>query len=73
MKLFCDNYSLNRCQNLARQNKFIFQYANFLENLWYVAFQLKFMALAVDTADEYDPSNKLHHQLQPKKTKLMLH
>ena len=28
------------------------------------------MALTVDAIDEYGPSNIMHHQLQPKKTKV---
>ena len=37
------------------------------------AFQLRFMALAVDVIDRHDPTNEMHHQLQAKKTKVRLH
>ena len=37
------------------------------------AFQFCFMALAVDFIDRCGPSNKMHHQLQPKKTKVKLY
>ena len=34
------------------------------------AFQFRFMALAIDRCD---PSNEMHRQLQPKKTKVRLY
>ena len=34
------------------------------------AFQLRFMALAVDVIDRRGPSNEIHRHLQPKKTKM---
>ena len=34
------------------------------------AFQLHFMALAIDVIDRCGPSDEMHRQLQPKKTKL---
>ena len=37
------------------------------------AFQFRFMALAIDVINRRDPSNKMHCQLQPKKTKVSLH
>ena len=37
------------------------------------AFQFCFMALAVDVIDRCDLSNKMHRQLQPKKTKVRLY
>ena len=38
---------------------------NWLNNLCYFYFQ--YMALAVDAIGEYDPSNKIYHQLQLEK------
>ena len=38
-----------------------------------VAFQFRFMACAIDVIDRRDPSNKMHRQLQPKKTMVRLH
>ena len=37
------------------------------------AFQLYYMALAIDAVDRCDPSNKMSCQLQPKKTKVTLY
>ena len=37
------------------------------------ASQLRFMALAIDVIDRRGPSNEVHGQLQPKKTKLWLY
>ena len=37
------------------------------------AFQIRFMALAVDVINRRGPSNKMRHQLQPKKTKVRLY
>ena len=37
------------------------------------AFQLRFTALAVDVIDRRGPSNEMHRQLQPKKTKVRLY
>ena len=37
------------------------------------AFQLRFMAFAVDFIDRRGPSNKMRRQLQPKKTKARLY
>ena len=37
--------------------------------VWPAAFQFHFMALAINVIDRHGPSNKIHHQLQPKKTK----
>ena len=34
------------------------------------AFQFRFMALAIDVIDRRDPSNEMHRQLQPNKTKV---
>ena len=36
-------------------------------------FQFRFMALAVDVINRRGPSNEMHHQLQPKKTKVRLY
>ena len=38
-----------------------------------VAFQFCFMARAIDVIDRRDPSNEMHHQLQPKKTTIRLY
>ena len=37
------------------------------------AFQLHFMALAIDVIDRYGPSNEMCCQLQPKTTKVRLY
>ena len=37
------------------------------------AFQSCFMSLAVNVIDRRGPSNEIHHQLQPKKTKVKLY
>ena len=37
------------------------------------AFQFRFMALAIDFINRHDPSNKMRHPLQPKKTKVRLY
>ena len=37
------------------------------------AFQFRFMTLAVDVTDRRGPSNKMHRQLKPKKTKVRLY
>ena len=36
-------------------------------------FLLRFMALPIDAINRHDPSNKMHLQLQPKKSKIMLY
>ena len=36
------------------------------------AFQLRFMAFAVDFIDRRGPSNEMRHQLKPKKAKVRL-
>ena len=35
--------------------------------------QLRFIALAADIMHGHGPSNKMHHQLQPKKTQVRLY
>ena len=37
-----------------------------------VAFQLRFMARAIDVIDRHDPSKEMYRQLQSNKTKVML-
>ena len=37
------------------------------------AFQFRFMALAIDVIDRRDPSNEMHCQLQPNKTKVAVY
>ena len=37
------------------------------------AFQFHFMALAINIIDRHSPSNEMHRQLQPKKTKVRLY
>ena len=37
------------------------------------AFQLRFVAFAIDVIDRRGPSNEMHHQLKPKKTKVRLY
>ena len=46
-----------------------------INNQWQIsaAFQFHFMALAINVIDRRGPSNKMRHQLQPKKTKVRLH
>ena len=39
----------------------------------FVAFQLDFMPVAVDTVNRHVSSNKMRRQLQPKKIKVMLY
>ena len=43
--------------------------------VWIIAaaFQFHFMAFAVDVIDRHGPSNEMHRQLQPKKTKETLY
>ena len=38
-----------------------------------VAFHFRFIALATEIIDRRGPSNKMHRQLQPKKTKVRLY
>ena len=37
------------------------------------AFQFRFMAIAINIIDRRDPNNEMHHQSQPKKTKVRLY
>ena len=37
------------------------------------AFQIHFMAIGIDVIDRRGPSNGMHRQLQPKKTKVRLY
>ena len=37
------------------------------------AFQLRFIAFAVNFIDRYGPSNEMRHQLKPKKVKVRLY
>ena len=37
------------------------------------AFEIHFMALAIDVIDKCSPSNKMRRKLQPKKTKVRLY
>ena len=37
------------------------------------AFQLRFMAFAIDVIDGCGPSNEMRHQLKPKKAKVRLY